>query len=352
MRGRPIEVIADGLSSQMGTAFDTSPTTVVGQKVHASARCLASAWEQNRKLANQADPLRVTDFLSRWEAIFGIRPPYGATDSQRRNALAARWGMIGKRCDVTSVHDLLHTMLPNTFVGVVHTASPYAAAVVPVTVIGGTGGAPPGTNTIAGADPSAISEPGYWSGSCHHLAIQVAQPAWMSDADFYTEVGAVYNGTLRRFLPAWVTFSWFRDGHAVPGFYLDDPHNLDNERVLDVLWGATPIGGAAFTQSILPVYFSATASPPTYCNYYGFNVPTPENVTITVTRGTAPSARFLVGPGTDPTAVLPSLTYTGLVTATFSGVLAAGNYVIEASANATSTIGTSPGTLTVQITSP
>ena len=348
--GQSVEVVTNSILSQLGTAYDSSTTSKVWVKATATARALCDVAETSQRLRNQFDPNRLTVFLPRWEAIFGITPPPGSTHGSRRLAVAARWTVLGQVANGGGLVAVLQRLLRNTFVAVVHTAASAATSIVPASVVAGAGGAPAGTVTVSGKSPGGAITTGYWSSTTHHLAFQVTQPAWMLDADYYREVGQTSNGLLRGFLPAWVTFSSFRDGPFGPGFYLDDPHNLDNERLLDVVWNAATVGGAAVTSRLLPVYFSRSATAPTYCIYHGFNNAIgPRSITITLAKGTAAGVAGVLRSGQDSTGPLVANLVSGANT---FPALAAGNYTIEVSGGAVSTLGTEPGTVTLTVATP
>jgi len=68
-----------------------------------------------------------------------------------------------------------------------------------------------------------------WYSTIAHIVVLVQEPATYDDATFYATVGQI-GQWLDDLLPAWVTWSWARDGSTAGAFILDDPHNLDNER--------------------------------------------------------------------------------------------------------------------------
>ena len=102
------------------------------------------------------------------------------------------------------------TILGAAFVSVVHTTSAGAVVWTPV-------GWPMGSHGSLN-----------WYSTVMHVAVKVAQPTSMDDAEFYDRTSALMVA-LDGILPAWVTFGWFREGPSGAGFYLDDEHNLDNE---------------------------------------------------------------------------------------------------------------------------
>jgi hypothetical protein len=108
---RTLEAILQSLNDQMGTALDTSPDSPIYMRNLALARAIADVWDTSQALANQFDWNRVTSFLPRWERIFAIFPRYGATITERREALARRWSTIGLLCAPQAFYDSLATAL-------------------------------------------------------------------------------------------------------------------------------------------------------------------------------------------------------------------------------------------------
>lgn len=202
--------ILESLASQLGTAYDAEDQDgIIYLELLAEARALAAVWSQNRRLANQWQGLRVTDFLERWEKIYRLPVFYSDTLPQRRERLAAAQARVGE-ADAPAVYAACSSVLGSAFVSIVHTASGVAVVWTPT-------GWPMGTHGVIN-----------WYSTVAYLAIKVSQPSTMSDNEFYDRVGAL-SVTLDGILPAWVTFDWFREGPSGAGFYLDDEHNLDNE---------------------------------------------------------------------------------------------------------------------------
>ena len=349
--GRNIETLTQSMIAQRGTAYSSDPNSIVWLESTCLARAIATGWETNQKLANQFDPYRASDFLPRWEKIYGITPPAGATESDRRTAVAARWVLIGQRSNLGGLQALLQTLLPNTFVSVHYLPNKWAVNQTPVDVFP-TG--VPNTPTPPGTHPSAGT--GNWTSTVHHIAIELQQPSWMSDEAYHREARSIYSGVLDSFVPAWVTFSAFkRDSNGRIAFMVDAAGNLDNEAIGIVSYGAVVVNGGGWTQKIFPYLFAAgstgaSSTGRVYANFYGFKLTGgPTHLTITLAVGTAGDTWGVLRTGTDP--------YTGTLVASFhnSQVVTAaadGDYTLEVSANANSTLGVSPGTITTTIASP
>ncbi len=209
------EAILDSLLAARGSAYDTDTGSIVYAECEAVAMAIASAWDTNRRLACQFDPSRMSDFLPRWERIFGLRPAPDATLPQRRELVALKFMQLGQMPNGSALSDLLATILPDTFLSIVHTPSTTATVHV-------TAGA-----TIPGGITAAAD--GLWSSGIAFVAIETEQPSGMTNAAYRREVGAVH-AWLHDALPAWVEFGTFRDGVSGPGFFLDESRNLDEQR--------------------------------------------------------------------------------------------------------------------------
>ena len=207
-----LALILDSLNAQLGTAYDVTLGSTVYARNMALARGLNAVWASNGRLANQWNPPRMSEFLSRWEAIYGIYPAPGASDSARRVAIGKAAARLGQSPTLQQVIDLLTVELGPVFVGMVHTSSAQAYVITPPSW-------PVGVQ-------DAVRD---WLSTVAYVAIQVTQPAGMDDGTFYQTAARVYS-VLDPILPAWVTFAWFRNASTgVKNFILDDPHNLDNE---------------------------------------------------------------------------------------------------------------------------
>jgi len=221
-KGQPLEVLTNSLLAQLGTAYDAGTGSVVWAKTHATARALWDAWESQVRLRNQFDPRRMTSALPAWERILGIPVGPDATGTSRRAAVALRFSLFSKAATVSTTRDLCASLLPKTFVGMVYDTVTTARQHTRIAVVADGGvTTPTGTRTVA-AD-------GLWGSSIHSVHIQTVLPTGMAESDFPKEVSAVYNGTLRRFFPAWMKFNWFRpysDAFLGTGFQLSTTRNL------------------------------------------------------------------------------------------------------------------------------
>ncbi len=213
-RGSNLEILHESLVEGKGTAFSVDEDSYVWAESLADAKAIEYLWSTAQRFANQWNAEKMTDFLPRWERIYGIRPLRSDTLVERRAKVKAKMEMLGMPPTYQVVDDLLKIVLGDVYDGLVHTSSLVAETRLP-------GGA-----TISGG-PTIPS--GSWYSTISYLAIKTIQPTYMDDSTFYKIVAQIYQ-FLDDLLPAWVTFSWFKDGVFGTGFYLDTPHNLDNQR--------------------------------------------------------------------------------------------------------------------------
>jgi hypothetical protein len=208
------EAILKALNQGDGTGLSTEEDAYNYAENLAVARAIAELWSANRRLANQWDALRMTDFLPRWETIYGLHPLPTDSDTARRAAVGVKMALEGQPATRQVVYDLLVQVLGDVFVEIVNGDSATAT------------GAAPGGLTI----PGGVTLPdGPWGSGIAYMAVHVEKSGTMTDSEFYTTAGKIYP-YLDGLLPAWVDFGWYRNhSGGDPGFILDDPHNLDNE---------------------------------------------------------------------------------------------------------------------------
>ena len=230
--------VLDSLNAQMGTAYDTTQPSNVYLKNMGRARAIAECWSTNARLANQWDPTRMTDFVARWEKIYGLYPLPTDTMVDRRARIQAAVLRVAQFPSYQAVVDQLTLTLGVVFVSVTHTGT---NAANPTVGPGGVVTSPSGPAVVVSPALGNTTSSVDWASTVAHVAVQVKQPVGMLDVDFYVVCGKIFP-ILDSWLPAWVTFDWYRVLHTnatVTGFWLDgDPVNaaagatlvnLDNE---------------------------------------------------------------------------------------------------------------------------
>src|SRR5690348_510827 len=94
-KGHIEEALLEALLETDGTALSKEVSSYVYAERFAEARTIAYLWHLNQRMANQWDPRRMTDFLPRWERIYGIRPLSSDTDVDRRAKVKAKMETYG-----------------------------------------------------------------------------------------------------------------------------------------------------------------------------------------------------------------------------------------------------------------
>jgi len=209
-----LQRIIESLGSQLGSAYDITTTSgLVYIELEAYARAIWGAWQDNERLGNQWQASRMSDFLPRWEAIYAIVPSPTDTLPARRARIAvlqARAGQANQQVLTDSLNGLLGSVLVTIVNGNSATANVWT----------------PSTWPFGQHDPSNAVD---WYSTVAFVAIQVTKPTGWSEGDLYTAIAGI-GPVLDSALPAWVTWTWFRqDIHGSPGFFLDEGGNLDNE---------------------------------------------------------------------------------------------------------------------------
>lgn len=142
---RRVEYVLDALlqSDQAEIGLNTTPGGLgatpsnVWLEEVATARLVNASWSTNIRGANEFDPRRTQAMLPRWESIFGIIPPLGASPSSRRAAVTFAFQALGKSPTPGQIVDDL-TYLGTTpdgavtaFVGVTNTSSSVGTNIFP-----------------------------------------------------------------------------------------------------------------------------------------------------------------------------------------------------------------------------
>lgn len=229
--GKPLhEIVHKSLAAGRGNALDaTTPGTAVYIETLAHARAITfDGYGINERLGYQFDPERMSDYLHRWEKIFGIVVPVNSTVSERQQIVLLR---MKRFTEASALHSQLISRL-TTELGSIFVAIEYIDI----------------SNAVVHApDPSytwgTVVEGYPWYSTVAHILVLLEKPSGYSEADFYTAAGKVFTA-LDGLVPADVTFDWYRAPNAYPaiavsggpsraGFYLDDERNLDNN-VFDV----------------------------------------------------------------------------------------------------------------------
>jgi len=214
-KGLTLEELTNSIHADLGSAYSQDPDSFVYLRSMTFARALKYLWSLNARLGNQWSAALMTDFLERWEDIFGLS--HQGTMAERRGRVAAKFLAFGAVPTQTLIESLMDELLGEVFVSVEHIAPE-----------DGNGSVPGGATIPGGAvlsDDNFRSQTGY-------IGILVQQPASMSDHDFYETVAQI-NPILDSMLPAWVDFAWVRDvtdGYGNHFFQLDHQPNLDNSR--------------------------------------------------------------------------------------------------------------------------
>jgi hypothetical protein len=199
--GEPnVRALYESLNLSLGPAYDTSDLSNVTAETMAEARALDAVYSANRRMALQWDPRRMTDFMSRWETIFGLHPGRNDTIPERRAILDAKFlALIGP----ATLEDTVVPLLGDSFVEVIRTTLAEAYQRWPENGF-----------------------PNDWVSHTAHILIRVQYAANQTESAFL-KLMATLGRVLDDLLPSWCDWEWgtFDEG-GIEGFFLDEPIGL------------------------------------------------------------------------------------------------------------------------------
>lgn len=177
------EVEHAALLDALADLYDPSESTTSWIELYAQARVVAMIWSINRRLANQAIPMKMIDMLPSWEEVCRLRPADGDPVHARRARVAAKLRGVADNT-LTGLTDSCAALLGTAFVELRTVA--------------------PGKEVVywPGQYPGP---PGYeWSSNRCTFAVVVKQGA-LDNVSFKSLVERTYQ-MLDAMAPAWMTF--------------------------------------------------------------------------------------------------------------------------------------------------
>lgn len=175
-----LQAIVDALSP----AFGTSTETASYAEAVAEASALAMIWSCNKRLTNQAQPMRMLEVLPVWEEALGLRPAAGDTAVARRRQVAGKLKALGDNSAV-GVRAALDAVLGQNLDDVL-----YVATADEITYWPGVNPGPPGFE---------------WSSNRARVAVRMNESA-LGDLEFEAKRNAAAV-ILDALLPAYVRFA-------------------------------------------------------------------------------------------------------------------------------------------------
>jgi hypothetical protein len=201
------EAILEALNAARGTAYDVSEDSNVYVENAAKADAIRGIWETNQRIANQADPLRMTSMLQRWERIMRIYPLSDATPTERRAEVARRWARNGVITTDQNLFDGVKDVIGDVLVAIEYDT--------------------PGTATTfwPSGTPNVYAP---WYSTISIAKVHVEPTSGMTYDEFCKVVGQAIP-ILDARLPAWDTWMTWRNDpvSGLPEFILDRDRNLD-----------------------------------------------------------------------------------------------------------------------------
>ena len=236
--------LTNSFASQRGNAFIPTVGSLIWIECRAMAIAIDAVWIINQKMINQMNPDRMSDMLSRWEAIFGIIPLPSDTLYIRRNRVGEYFFRIGQLPNLSNIEALMTFFLPDIFVGLVQISASSAIASFPA--MGDI------TDIIGGTDATN----GPWSSTVSQLTVEVQKAPRMTLNDFDKEANQIFN-IFKQALPAFTTYDWMYnsfcdDGHT-DGYVglISIPNGSKNMTSVNTAWN-TPINSFDNTYNLVP----------------------------------------------------------------------------------------------------
>lgn len=220
---RTSSLVLDSLNGALGDAVSTTyPDEAYAENI-AISRAIGAAWSGNARMRNQIDPQRMTDMLTRWMSILQIPNDPLLTDVDRRNAVQTTFSLAAMSPTTQAVADLCSSILGSAYSSIArhHTFDSGMVAYVPWT--------DPAWPVLLGLSVDATHALPWYS-QISYIAIVTTLPTGWSEGYMRARV-AQLKAILDKFLPSHVSFAIIRDGVHGAGFYLDESHNLNYQRM-------------------------------------------------------------------------------------------------------------------------
>lgn len=186
-----IDVVHEALLDAYAPGWDVSDEGDKTAEAYMQALAVTFIWTANRRMANQAQPLKMIEALTLWEEATRLRPTVNDRPRDRRRRLAAKMrGLVSST--LADIEGACVELLGPNFVAL-HTTAPEAEIVYW-----------PGQNP---------GPPGFeWSSNRCAIHVEVSRSGMTSSA-FDAAVGELER-LLDGMVPAWMTFNW----HTGMGF--------------------------------------------------------------------------------------------------------------------------------------
>lgn len=222
--GRPRYLaILEGLLDRLKTqGYSVETTSVHYVRCVALAREISATWGTLTRLGHSRDPWRMDiTTLERWERMLKLARRAADTEYSRRSRLANLFALSGLPTITSLVQTIAARTVGSRYIAVEHIPVASARITVP-------SGSYPFGSVVSGAP---------WSSTVCHMLVLCQKLAGDTEGSFYEAMGQLM-AALDPVMPAWMTFTWYReaisgwtsipDGPSKAGFYCDDDHNLDN----------------------------------------------------------------------------------------------------------------------------
>ncbi len=178
----PEETEHMALLDALAPGWDADEDPIHNAECLAYAQILSTIWACNKRLTNQALPMRMLENLTTWEEVLKLRPSARDTDVDRRRRVAAKLRGLGNNT-IGDIRDAVEALLGENFDDLVFVAPANVVSYWPVNP------GPPGFE---------------WTSNRAVLGVRMNKNA-LSESAFFDKRAALVD-LLDSILPSWMTF--------------------------------------------------------------------------------------------------------------------------------------------------
>lgn len=189
--------------------LNTAEGSVKAGEAYAYGNAVGAVWSVNKRLTGAEIPLRMMETLTVYEEILRLRPASDDSDTERRQAVAAKFRALSGQMTIGDIEDICRAVMGASFVQLTK-----AAPANYMTYMPGGGGAALAALPAATWGQFAPGLPGY-EHSTNRCILAVVVQQGILDNGTYAKLKASLQRLLQSSLPAYMTFAI---GEGTAGF--------------------------------------------------------------------------------------------------------------------------------------